>query len=157
VGHQPTQGDVLDRTEAVADGRELRNVTHERVVEAELALVTEPNDRGGGERLGDRGDPEEGVLVGPALGREVGVAEAGRPGQLLVAHDADGGAGESLLGDQPGHRRLEPGDQSVERHVSLLGERSYTRPAARESSPRSTSARASICHPPFIYPSRLGE
>src|SRR6185436_21179197 len=67
--------------------RSLGQVLRERVVEVELALVSELEDRSGGESLRDRGDRVLGV--GRRVDALLDVGEAGRlaPGELLAAED----------------------------------------------------------------------
>ncbi len=79
----------------------------QRVVEPQPAGVAQLQDRRGGEGLRDRRDAVQGLRVGPAAGVAVGEAVAVRPGELPVAHDADGRARQPVLGHEAGRDGLE--------------------------------------------------
>src|SRR5262249_12483083 len=80
---------------------EPRETGGERLVEPELSGVAKLEDRGGGEQLGDGGDPVE------RLGRRRGLplharpAEASLPHQRLVVHHADREPGRPLYAIWP--------------------------------------------------------
>ena len=114
MGQQPPERELLDRPVRVGDRPRLREVLDERVVEAQPALVAELEDRGRGERLRDRRDPEERVGPDRALRRAVGEPQGARPGERAVADDAGGEAGQPLLDDELGRERVEARGQRVD-------------------------------------------
>ena len=88
VVQEPPEGDLLDGPERIGGGRELGDVTDERIVQAQPTLIPQLQDRGRDERLGDRGDPEHGRAVrGPAT-RSVRIAGAERPREPAATDDA---------------------------------------------------------------------
>jgi hypothetical protein len=100
-----------------------------QVVELQQAVVAQLEDRGGGETLGHRGDPEDrlGVRRRPA---EVPLAETGRVHQLAVQHDPVGQPGlpapllmtrrQSVHVREIGHR---PSLSEPPRCITALGRR----------------------------------
>ena len=60
---EAANGDVLGATEAIADRGELRNVSDDGIVEREPAGIAQLHDRQPRERLGDRGDAEQRLLI----------------------------------------------------------------------------------------------
>ena len=86
VGEEPADGHVLDGAERVGDGGELRQVSDERVVEAQQPSVAQLQDRHGGEELRDGGDAKQRVGVGSPAGVEVGEAAARAPGEAVARH-----------------------------------------------------------------------
>ena len=100
-----------------ADGAgrgELGDVLHQRVLQREPALVPQPQDRRGGEGLGHRGDAGDRLLGGLCARIEIRRAEAAEPGELPVADDAEGHAGESVFGDLGLRQALDLRDQALE-------------------------------------------
>ena len=86
---QASKGDIGDGPGDLLHAGELGDVFDELVVEVEQAFVAELHDRHAGDGFGVGVEAEEGAGVGRALILEVRVAEAGGPGELLVADDAD--------------------------------------------------------------------
>ncbi len=70
-----------------------RQVVLERIGQAELAGVTQPQHRHGDEGLGDGPGPVLGVRIGSPA---VGAAPAAGPDQLAVAGEARGDRGQPL-------------------------------------------------------------
>ena len=84
------------------------------IVEAELAVVAQLEDRERGERLGHRGDAEQAVGGdGPLVG-DVLDAEALHIGKLAVLDDAIDDAGHVLIGLKSGEKRVDFGGELVE-------------------------------------------
>jgi hypothetical protein len=86
---------------------EPRQVAGEGIVELEPAHIAKLEDGGGGEGLGDGSDPVERVAGGGDAALDIGPAEALRPDQSLVVHDAHRGARQAavraLVLDPRGH------------------------------------------------------
>ncbi len=94
--------------------RERRHVRIHGVVQPQPTLVTQQDDRGRGERLRHRRDPEHGVGVGPSI---VAVADrAGTPAvdEAAVAHDAPGDARDPRFALEPLEAVIECRQQVLE-------------------------------------------
>ena len=77
-GRHPPDRQRLDRPERAGCLAELGEERDRRVVEVELPLVAELQDRGRGERLRDRGDPEQRPRIVRSARLDVGVPVARR-------------------------------------------------------------------------------
>ena len=77
------------------------------LVEAELVLLDELHDGGGGESLGEAGDAEEGGGLDGAAGFAVGVAEAAGVDELSVSGHGEGSAGDLVIGEEGFHQPVE--------------------------------------------------
>ena len=95
--------------------REAGHVALDGRVEVQASLLRELQDRGGGDRLGHRGQSVDGGRRGRHRVLDVGEAEPRRPAQLAVAHDRrrEPGYAQALHGGQHGrlHRRRAAGWQ----------------------------------------------
>ena len=90
--------------------REPRQMVAHLVVEAELARVPELQDRGGGERLRDRGHPVQRLRRGIDLPSDVRPAESSRPHDVALVDDGDRESGPPAIGELP----LDPGAQQID-------------------------------------------
>ena len=70
-------------------GPEPREVLHDRIVEAQLALLTQLHDRDSGEQLAVRGHAELRRRRHLQLRVGIGESEALAPDEFLIAHDTD--------------------------------------------------------------------
>ena len=79
---------------------ELGQVPFQRIFQGQLATIPQLQHRRGGQRLGDRGNAMEGVLVCGFAGGQVTGAKSLEPGQFLVEDQADTQSGQTLVDDQ---------------------------------------------------------
>jgi hypothetical protein len=101
---------LLDGDVVLAVLGEVREVLADLVVEAQLAVLDEQHRGGaGGDRLGERGEVEDGVGR-HRLARRFDLARAVRLAvkDLPVAHHQDDGAGGALVVDRGGDGGVDP-------------------------------------------------
>jgi len=90
--------DAIDVVAAVAEERDhgRAHVFCDRIVERELPVLCQQQDRGGGERLRHAGDPEAGTRIERFAGRPVGDAGRARPVQRRC-RDGERHAGKARM------------------------------------------------------------
>ena len=97
VHQEPADRDALEGAVQLLRGGELREVADGRVVEAQAALVAELQDGRRGDRLADRRDPVERLLVGAPSGLQVGKARGVPPAEPVAGGQAGGDPRQPVL------------------------------------------------------------
>jgi hypothetical protein len=105
VGHARGVRQEVAQRDLMSVRRIVGQVIRHRIVGRELAAIRQPQDRGGGELLRDRADPEQRVLVRADREFEVGEAVGLRVRRLLAAHHGDRDPHRA----RPAHGRLHDG------------------------------------------------
>ena len=107
VREQVSQRDARRIVGRVTQSTELRDIPLRRIIERQLALVAQLEDRHRGERLGHAGDAEHRIALHRSGALHIPQAGGAEVRQAAIDHDAPGSPRDVLSGDELAHDAID--------------------------------------------------